>query len=174
MRGDFTDVELSGSRGGRRARARAAACAVASLVAIGVVAGCAATVSTHLDASPSTPAAPVSSPRATLEVPAPLDGEVARALAEGDPLQVSSTSSGSTEIGLDYVVDAVCVARDATTRATYELFVGADAVSGGAIACDGSIHRNTGMTGTGQGVRLEFDPPAEATQAYARVVPSAP
>lgn len=147
---------------------------MASLVVIGVVAGCAATVSTPLDASPSTPAVPVSSPPATLEVPAPLDGEVARVLAEGDPLQVSSTSSGSTEAGMDHVVDAMCVARDATTQATYELFVGADAVSGGTLACDGSIHRNTGMTGTGQAVRLVFDPPAEATQAYALVVPSAP
>lgn len=147
---------------------------MASLVAVGAIAGCAATVSRPLDASPSTPAVPVSSPPAILNVPAPIDGEVARALAEGDPLRVSSTSRGSTEIGLGYVVDAVCVARDATTRATYELFVGADAVSGGTIACDGSIHRNTGMTGTGPGVRLEFDPPAEATQAYALVVPSAP
>lgn len=75
--------------------------------------------------------------------------------------------------GVDYDVEAACGAADRTAAVSYRISSGATIVGEGTIACDGTLYRNTGLTGTGGTVQvLLVDLPPGVTRAFARIVPA--
>lgn len=155
----------------REVRPRVRIAQVIALIAVSCVStGCGA-----LPPAPTVTPSPTTtaSPSTYIEIPSTSEGEVARSVASGEPLLVDSVSLTATAAGVDYDVEAACGAADGTAAVSYRISSGATIVGEGTIACDGTLYRNTGLTGTGGTVQvLLVDLPPGVTRAFARIVPA--
>lgn len=181
-------TERGPAPGGRRGLATTSLVEAVLLAVLVTLTGCIASpaataprAAPHSSGQTTGPMVTGSRPGVDLVLPPVAKGEVARVVAEGAPLQVDATSGTSAATGVEYVLEAACVAGAADTVVAYRLLLEGRSVSTGTIACDGERYRNTGLLGTGRpdgGVGggavqvLLDDLPPEVTRAFARLVPA--
>lgn|GEM_PF-6848549 len=110
----------------------------------------------------------------SIQIPPITEREIARSVADGEPIQVASMSVRVDDPDVEYEVEAACTASETTSSVAYLLSIDGDRIGAGTIACDGTLYRNTGLTGTGRGVRVILDDlPPGVTRAFARLVEAA-